>query len=85
MSDELDAALYTKDDLFAAIRNATATGSYTDVDDIYSELVADSDASNPEKSIRDNVATEFKPVYVGYVDDGDTYNAEGLARVLTDR
>lgn len=78
-------AAYSYNDLFTAIRNAAVNGSYSDIDVIYDELLATSGSQDPRKAIKAQVATEFKAEYIAYVDNGDTYNADGIRRVLVDR
>ncbi|MFZ5975199.1 MAG: hypothetical protein ACOYU3_07305 [Bacillota bacterium] len=78
MTKELNAPLYDYDDLFTAVRE----GSMTAIQDIYDELLADSKAENPADAIKREVSGEFKEEYIGYVDSGDTYSADTLAKTL---
>lgn len=71
-------ATYDYDDLFTAVRN----GSLPDMKNINDELIANSDAKDPEKTIRSEVAQEFKKEYVGYIDAGDTGSADALGGTL---
>lgn len=77
-------AVFDRENLFAAIRDAAATGDYSDIAIIREELIETSNAKDPVSSINEAVATEFRDEYLGYMEQGDAYKAAGLAAVLED-
>lgn len=56
--------------------------SMADVRAIYSELVADSEAKNPEKSVRSEVQSALKDDYLAMEAKGDTRGMQALAGVM---
>jgi hypothetical protein len=79
LTEELDVSMYDYDDLYVAIRGGT---SNSDLQEIAAEIMAHSDAQDPEQAVRDELSAEFKNEYVGYVEDGNTAQAETLAENL---
>lgn len=75
---ELDSPLYTKEDLFSAIER----GSKVDADDIYEELILDSGAKDPEKSLQSALTTQFKPIYSKAASSGDTATVNRIGDML---
>lgn len=76
--NELDARLYSNDDLVAAIVNGY------DADDIYQEIIADSNAQDPEKSVQDDTLRELYQYYQQYILEGNTAKAEDLKETTQD-
>lgn len=88
LTKELKANLWSKDEAVTAIRTAAglAEGSATadDVKAIVSELVADSTAKDPAKTVKSGIVSEVKKDYVSLMEEGKTTEAKGLLRVLQD-
>ena len=75
---ELSAPLYDYSDLDAAI----VSGNESAMEDIYKELLLDSDAADPVKAIKNHVASEFRDDYLEAVESGDTITANDLAAAM---
>lgn len=88
LTKELKANLWSKDEAVTALRTAAglAEGSATadDVKAIVSELVADSTAKDPAKTVKSGIVGEVKKDYVSLMEEGKTTEAKGLLRVLQD-
>lgn len=88
LTKELKANLWSKDEAVTALRTAAglAEGSATedDVKAIVSELVADSTAKDPAKTVKSGIVSEVKKDYVSLMEEGKTTEAKGLLRVLQD-
>ena len=83
--EPLKERLYDAQDLSRAIMAAAqGGGGQTDIQDIKAELVADSEAADPEKSVKSMASSEIKPLYIKAYDDGDTALCGRLAGVLID-
>ena len=86
---DTDAALkvkmYTTKDAVNAVRGiADGTVSLADAKAIMSELVADSEAKEPEKSVRSNVLSDVKKDYLEAVKSGDKGKANKLGNAMQD-
>lgn len=80
---QLKVRMYTQDDMVKAVRGvADGTVSLTDAKAIMSEVVADSEAKDPEKSVRSNVLGEVKKDYLAAVKGGNTKKATALGNVM---
>lgn len=88
LTKELKANLWSREEAVTAIRTAAglAEGSATadDVKAIVSELVADSTAKDPAKTVKSGIVGEVKKDYVSLMEEGKTTEAKGLLRVLQD-
>ena len=88
LTKELKANLWSKDEAVTALRTAAGLmeGSATadDVKAIVSELVADSTAKDPAKTVKSGIVSEVKKDYVSLMEEGKTTEAKGLLRVLQD-
>lgn len=88
LTKELKANLWSREEAVTAIRTAAglAEGSATadDVKAIVSELVADSTAKDPAKTVKSGIVSEVKKDYVSLMEEGKTTEAKGLLRVLQD-
>lgn len=88
LTKELKANLWSKEEAVTAIRTAAGLteGSATadDVKAIVSELVADSTAKDPAKTVKSGIVSEVKKDYVSLMEEGKTTEAKGLLRVLQD-
>lgn len=88
LTKELKANLWSKDEAVTALRTAAGLmeGSATadDVKAIVSELVADSTAKDPAKTVKSGIVGEVKKDYVSLMEEGKTTEAKGLLRVLQD-
>lgn len=88
LTKELKANLWSKEEAVTALRTAAGLmeGSATadDVKAIVSELVADSTAKDPAKTVKSGIVSEVKKDYVSLMEEGKTTEAKGLLRVLQD-
>lgn len=88
LTKELKANLWSREEAVTAIRTAAGLteGSATadDVKAIVSELVADSTAKDPAKTVKTGIVSEVKKDYVSLMEEGKTTEAKGLLRVLQD-
>lgn len=88
LTKELKANLWSREEAVTAIRTAAGLteGSATadDVKAIVSELVADSTAKDPAKTVKSGIVSEVKKDYVSLMEEGKTTEAKGLLRVLQD-
>ncbi len=86
MEKQLNVKLYKTGDMVEAIRSAVGMtkgeSGMADVRAIYSELVADSEAKNPEKSVRSEVQSALKDDYLAMEAKGDTRGMQALAGVM---
>ena len=80
MNAQLKAKLFTQDEAVAAIR---AGASNEDIEYMMSELVSDSGAKDPEKSVRDGLKAEVKKDYLEAVKKGDRSKADRSRDILT--
>ena len=88
LTKELKANLWSREEAVTAIRTAAGLmeGSATadDVKAIVSELVADSTAKDPAKTVKSGIVSEVKKDYVSLMEEGKTTEAKGLLQVLQD-
>lgn len=88
LTKELKANLWSKEEAVTALRTAAGLmeGSATadDVKAIVSELVADSTAKDPAKTVKSGIVSEVKKDYVSLMEEGKTTEAKGLLQVLQD-
>lgn len=88
LTKELKANLWSKEEAVTALRTAAGLteGSATadDVKAIVSELVADSTAKDPAKTVKSGIVSEVKKDYVSLMEEGKNTEAKGLLRVLQD-
>lgn len=81
----LKVKMYTTKDAVNAVRGiADGTTSLADAKAIISELVADSEAKEPEKSVRSNVLSDVKKDYLEAVKSGDKGKANKLGNAMQD-
>nr|DAR46956.1 MAG TPA: PolyVal ADP-Ribosyltransferase [Caudoviricetes sp.] len=88
LTKELKANLWSKEEAVTALRTAAGLteGSATadDVKAIVSELVADSTAKDPAKTVKNGIISEVKKDYVSLMEEGKTTEAKTLLRVMQD-
>ena len=88
LTKELKANLWSKEEAVTALRTAAGLteGSATadDVKAIVSELVADSTAKDPAKTVKSGIISEVKKDYVSLMEEGKTTEAKTLLRVMQD-
>ncbi|MEG1776481.1 MAG: hypothetical protein RR367_08230 [Clostridia bacterium] len=82
MQKQLNVSLYATKDAEQAILRAAAGGSREDAKRIYAELIADSEAKNPQKTVRSTVLAPLKKEYLRREASGDTAGAKELLNTL---
>lgn len=86
LTKELKANLWSRDEAVTAIRTAAGLeeGSATadDVKAIVSELVADSTAQDPAKTVKSGIVSDLKKEYVSLTEEGKTAEAKSLLGVM---
>jgi N-acyl-D-aspartate/D-glutamate deacylase len=78
MNEQLEASLFKKADLFSAMRS----GDSDDVMAVMDYLLENSEAADPEKSLKSAITEEFKQEYINLVSSGRTSEAQKLAKTL---
>lgn len=83
LDEQLKVKLYTTGDGADAVRGvADGSVNLEDARLILSEMAADSDAKEPEKSVRSGILSEVKKDYVEALNRGDTKRMESLEQTL---
>lgn len=86
MSKELKVSLYTAEDMAAVMKCVAGIGkgegSLADVRAMYSEMVGDSKAKDPAKSVQSSVMSLLKKDYVALIDKGDDRGRMALQQVM---
>ena len=82
LDKELDAKLFNNEDMANAIIRAATTGDEESMKLVYSELLADSKAADPEKAIRSGITEYVKPIYLSYYDKADDQTMFAIENVL---
>ena len=78
LTEEMNISTYGYKDLYRAVRES----SMGDMAAVYEIMKEESEAKDPEQTIRNQISKEFREEYVGLVKDGKTQQAEELSRRL---
>ena len=78
LDEQLSGEMYTKDDMMSYIRK----GTDGDIKDVVDYRVSVSSAEDPEQSVRNAIASEFKDEYLELIGSGRTGDAQKLKNRL---
>lgn len=78
LDEQLSGEMYTKDDMMSYIRK----GTDGDIKDVVDYRISVSSADNPEQSVRNAIASEFRDEYIKLFNSGDAGGAQKLKNRL---
>lgn len=78
LDEQLSGEMYTKDDMMSYIRK----GTDGDIKDVVDYRISVSSADNPEQSVRNAIASEFRDEYIELFNSGDAGGAQKLKNRL---
>ncbi len=78
LNEQLSGEMYTKDDMMSYIRK----GTDGDIKDVVDYRISVSSADNPEQSVRNAIASEFRDEYIELFNSGDAGGAQKLKNRL---